>query len=329
MLQMMIHAHPRLAMPPETRFLLALFANRADFGDLTEPANVDLVADFIIKRRPSRFRELNLDRAEVRRSLHQAPATMGSLIGTVFAAYAAEHDKARWGDKRPWYINHVDRLLALFPDAQIIHIVRDGRDTTASLLNMSWHEGGLSTAVLRWVRAMEVGEHLRKTLAPDQYHEFRYEDLVACPEQRLGAMCDFLGEQFDESMLEYYSSSRQSAWKTWHTNTLQPVNDTATQRWRSDLSSEQVRFVETVAGAHLQSQGYELSLARLKRRIPRDARRAWRHEVAEGVATNARRLRAEQARLTTHRFPIAAALTTEQRARAQRDGWLQSVERTQ
>ncbi len=327
MLQMMIHAHSRLAMPPETRFLLALFADRAQFGDLVEATNVDRVADFIIDQRASRFHELDLDGAKVRELLHAAPATMGSLIGTVFEAYATEHGKVRWGDKRPWYIHHVNRLLALFPDAQIVHIVRDGRDTTASLLNMPWYKRGFTAAVLRWVRAMEMGDHLRQTLASDQYHEFRYEDLVADPEVQLRGLCGFLGEEFEPSMLEYHSRSQQSDWKTWHTNTLGPVTNTAMQRWRSDLMGSQVRFIETVGGSHLEAHGYELSLSRWKRHIPRESRRVWRDYVSERDASDARRHRAEATRLSDHQFPIAAALTRQQRAQADKDGWLQLVER--
>jgi len=34
MLSLMIHAHPRLAMPPESRFLLKVWRAREKFGDL-------------------------------------------------------------------------------------------------------------------------------------------------------------------------------------------------------------------------------------------------------------------------------------------------------
>ena len=39
MLQLMLHAHPRIAIPPETRFLLTAYWERRTFGDLTVPAN--------------------------------------------------------------------------------------------------------------------------------------------------------------------------------------------------------------------------------------------------------------------------------------------------
>ena len=37
MLSLMIHAHPRLAMPPESRFLIKTWRKREKFGDLSTP----------------------------------------------------------------------------------------------------------------------------------------------------------------------------------------------------------------------------------------------------------------------------------------------------
>jgi hypothetical protein len=35
LLSVLLHAHPRIAMPPETRFLLPAYRRRAEYGDLT------------------------------------------------------------------------------------------------------------------------------------------------------------------------------------------------------------------------------------------------------------------------------------------------------
>ena len=43
----------------------------------------------------------------------------------------------------------VDVLLRLFPDAQIIHVVRDARDNVASLKRMPWWKGHRFSAMAR------------------------------------------------------------------------------------------------------------------------------------------------------------------------------------
>ncbi|GHD53924.1 hypothetical protein GCM10010317_037380 [Streptomyces mirabilis] len=63
-------------------------------------------------------------------------SALGSALGIALRAYAEEHGKVRRGDKRPAYALHVAEIQRLFPDAQFVHLVRDGRGCVASLLRM-------------------------------------------------------------------------------------------------------------------------------------------------------------------------------------------------
>src|SRR5262249_56845592 len=60
----------------------------------------------------------------------------GEAIGTVYAVYAEERDKPRWGDKTPMYMQSLRLLERLFPDALFVHLIRDGRDAALSFLSM-------------------------------------------------------------------------------------------------------------------------------------------------------------------------------------------------
>ena len=91
----------------------------------------------------------------------------------------------RWGDKRPAYLHNVDLLLRLFPDAQFVNIVRDGRDCVASLKEMSWHRKDIYATVASWARAVDDARRAARRLGPSQWHELRYEDLVADPHGKL------------------------------------------------------------------------------------------------------------------------------------------------
>uniref|UniRef100_UPI00281255E6 sulfotransferase n=1 Tax=Streptomyces alfalfae TaxID=1642299 RepID=UPI00281255E6 len=39
LLQLMLHAHPRIALPPENRFVLPAYERRLAFGDLRDRGN--------------------------------------------------------------------------------------------------------------------------------------------------------------------------------------------------------------------------------------------------------------------------------------------------
>ncbi len=59
--------------------------------------------------------------------------SMRDIITRLFQKNAVGDGKLRWGDKTPYYVLHIPKLLEWWPDAQIIHIVRDGRDVALSL----------------------------------------------------------------------------------------------------------------------------------------------------------------------------------------------------
>src|SRR5581483_3778228 len=123
LLQMMLHAHPRIAIPPETKFVMGAYRRRQSFGDLRKAKNREKVARWIINRPTGMFGDMQLDPALVIERVTAAPPTFGSLIAAIFKAYAEKHGRPRWGDKRPYYYQDVPALHRMFPDAQFVHIV--------------------------------------------------------------------------------------------------------------------------------------------------------------------------------------------------------------
>jgi hypothetical protein len=157
MLQLMLHAHPRIAIPPETRFLLTCYAARNTFGDLRTEASRRALAGAIVEKRQTLFFDLGLDAEEITEEIVAGPPTLGSALGTVFRAYARRFGKPRWGDKRPGYYDYIPALRRLFPQAQIVHLIRDGRDCVASLLEMPWFRQDIYAAIATWVEAVDRG----------------------------------------------------------------------------------------------------------------------------------------------------------------------------
>lgn len=308
LLQLMLHAHPRIAIPPENRFVFPVYAQRRRFGDLRRPRNRERVASFIIERRWTRLDHLGVDPDDLRQRMRRADPTIGSLLAAVFEAYAAQFDKPRWGDKRPAYIDRLDVVLRLFPDAQIIHIIRDGRDCVSSLKRMPWWQQSTYAAIRTWVDAIDHGARARATLAADQYTEVRYEDLVADPAPELRRLVAWLGEDFDPAMLAPHRMSPVAVpeGKTWHRSTRQAVNATAVRRWTSDLAPWELRLIEAVAAGRLRRHGYELSSGHRPAPPPVHLAR-YAYDVARRRVWSARRRRGDRIRQRRYGWPVAAA----------------------
>jgi hypothetical protein len=259
MLQLMLHAHPRLAIPPETRFVLEGYQRRHSFGDLRDPARRRELAAWIVSKKT--FRDLGLAADEITGQIVAAPPTLGSAYAVVFRGYARRFGKPRWGDKRPAYLQNLDVMKALFPDAQVVNIVRDGRDAVSSLLEMPWNKSDIYHAVASWNIGVDRSRAAARRLGPDSFYELRYEKLVADPEAELRGLCAFLGEEFDPVMTEpaNVATTAVPKRKAWHERTHSAVTKARVGRWHDRLEPWQAALCETAMSSRLRSLGYELS----------------------------------------------------------------------
>ncbi|WP_246007260.1 sulfotransferase family protein [Actinomadura pelletieri] len=261
LLQLMLHSHPRIAVPAETKFVLPAYTARCDFGDLGVRENRRALADWITRDRSTKFHALGLDAAEVADEIVAGPPTLGSAIATVFRAYARRSGKPRWGDKRPSYLRYVGPLLRMFPEAQFVHLIRDGRDCVASLLEMPWYDQDINHAVSVWREAIDRGRRLTERLGPDTYYEMQYERLVADPTDELTRLCGFLGEEFDPAMTHPDGLAKQtvSSGKQWHGRTKDTVTTSHVGSWAQRLAPWEISLAEAAFGERLAEYGYEPS----------------------------------------------------------------------
>lgn len=107
--------------------------------------------------------------------------------------------------KSPTHAFRVRRLLALYPDAQFVHIIRDPVTTLASTLAMwkalcgtqalgHWDESGWEDDVIDNYRAMSQSlEAVRHELKPSQWHDIQFERLLEDPLREMTALYAALG----------------------------------------------------------------------------------------------------------------------------------------
>lgn len=236
LLRRMLRAHPRLAIPPETRFLLDAYEHRGAYGDLRDLANRRALAEWIVAGAGTRFGGLGLDPQETAAEIVAGPPTLGSALEITLRAYARRLGKPRWGDKRPGYVQHIDALLRLFPHAQIVHLVRDGRDCVAALKRTPWWRMGTYHAIATWTQAIDAGHAAARRLPSGSYIEVQYERLTASPAEELRRLCAFLDEEYSPGMLLEWTRT----------------GSTGLERWEVSLG-------EAVMGDRLLAYGYELS----------------------------------------------------------------------
>lgn len=258
LMQLMLHSHPRIAIPPENRFVLPNYMKRRDFGDLRKAKNRRKLAEAIVTPKATQFRDMGLSARNITKQIVEGPPTVGSALGIVFRAYAEKQGKPRWGDKRPGYHGYLSFILGMFPDAQIIHLVRDGRDCVASLKKMPWWHKSIYQSIEEWTLAVESGRRAARRLSPDTFHQVQYERLVADPTTELKALCEFLGEEFDDAMTRPADVADVAVpkHKTWHVRTHEDVSPAAVGNWHDKLEPWELALCERIMGRQLRAYGY-------------------------------------------------------------------------
>lgn len=267
LLRVILDRSPGIAIPDETFFIPQL-AHRH-----TSPIDPDAFLDDL--RRLPRLAAWEVSTEELAARLLPT-MSVGEALAATFSAYAAKHGKARWGDKTPMYMRHLGLIERLFPDAQYVHLIRDGRDAALAFLDMpegvvtrTWaHPRSAAGFACEWLTEVSRARDLGRRLGPSRYFEIRYEALVADAERVVRSVCDFAGLPFESAMLEYAGAVDVSS-KPHHQRLLQPPTR-AVRDWRTQMRRADALAFEAIAGGLLAELDYELlepASARPGRRI--------------------------------------------------------------
>ena len=182
-------------------------------------------------------------------------------------------------EKNPKHVLRISFLDALFPWARFCHIVRDGRDTVASLMfrNRGDHWGHLEIPgwreILRrhpeanhircahqWREAVRTAREEGQSLGGERFLELRYEDLVERAGETLGRALKFLGLDADPGVDEFSGKIQDETAGSYHARrqVRHYVENHSRRigRYRENLGDSQLEEVLDVCGDLLGELGY-------------------------------------------------------------------------
>lgn len=251
LLRLMLKSHPGIQSPGEADFLFDHVAPAGDGGWRYDRAA--LARDRIFRAKETGLPE-GCEGADLARVLVAAMAAKDAgLLSLNIHRNAA-------------------KMAALFPDAKIIHLLRDPRDVARSSIGMGW-AGNSYFGVDHWI-GTEAGWDAARIDGP-RVLTVRYETLMAGLEAELTRICGFLGLEFHPVMLRYYENS-----------TYGPPDPAIAQKWKTKASPREIALIEGRIGPLLQARGYEpagapaipgpLELARL---TAQSRMKRWRHNI--------------------------------------------------
>jgi len=201
LVQTMLDSHSRLSVVYEANFLVDVpLGLRSSVASASEALT-------LAEEHPN-SRMHNFDALTARTVCRKFGITDAAGAMRVLAAsQAVAQGKGRWGNKTPKALLHLAELAIVYPDAQFIHVIRDGRDSAYSQARVSGRS--VIQGALLWRTGIRTGRRVGPRLGPRRYLEVRLEELLSSPEEQLRRMCAFLGEDFDQSMFHSHTTARE------------------------------------------------------------------------------------------------------------------------
>ncbi len=275
LLRLMLSAHPRIHLTHELSFYVwdAIFDRKRGL----EP-----FLDYFL--RTFSFRWLRLDPQAVRAALEPLPTREAAhrIFSAVMQLAARREGKVRFGDKTPSHAAHLEQIFRDFPEARVIHIVRDPRGTLLSLSRMPWASASDVANAFLYENDWRATDPFR-----DRILRIHLESLLADPERCLRSVLTHVGEDWDPAVLEHAAHPPRHADLPplpWLVSSGRPVGEPAA-RWAS-LPPTRIRRIEGLCRKSMVAYGYppaELdkaagtlgTLASILSQIPEALRFAW------------------------------------------------------
>ncbi len=231
LLAVMLGRHSRVAMTPETHFLLrvAIGGGAGDYAGMVDRFFAS-----------PRGKDLGLERgALLARFEATGDATYRRLFQVILEMFAEAHGKALPGEKTPFHLWRVPLILEWYPEAKIVGIVRDGRDVVLSILSSPWTaDPSLRRQCMKWTSAAKMAVKWQK-MYPGRFLLMRYEDLVCEAEKTLREVDGFLGLEFEMGQLEVGGPSDvvPAYEKGWKANATDAPDKSRIGKWEKKVNA--------------------------------------------------------------------------------------------
>jgi hypothetical protein len=242
--------HLQIAFGTESQFFVRYYHQLDRYGDLSRERNRRLlVEDLSGERFFQRSRKYGI-RLDVDRAVREAdPPTYAGVLSAIMRQSADCQQLDRWGDKTPEYSRHLPILRELFPSAQFVHIVRDGRDVALSGYLMHFGAKNAYAAACEWRDVLASVDAFRTTVPESSFIELRYEDLLTRTRETFARLMRFLDIEDPDGRVSELVGKQASG-------DLRAGNF---DKWKTELSPREQEMFAAVAGSWLTRYQYEVS----------------------------------------------------------------------
>jgi Sulfotransferase family len=232
------------------------------FGDLANRDNRRQLLDEYYNSKL--FQRTGLDPKDIDERVMNDCHNAGDFLRIVMETIAEKQGARRWAESTPLHLLYLPLIKKLIPDALVIHIIRDGRDVTASLHRIGWirpmpwdRSRAFLVPAIFWRWIVSKGRRYGRALGGD-YIEVHYEDLVLKPRETLARIGQFIEHDLDYDRIQQVALGSVHNPNSSFRGDGKETEGATIGRWKRMFNPPQVRDLEASIGGLLVDTGYAL-----------------------------------------------------------------------
>ena len=261
LLQMIINAHDGFYSGPETHFFRYALLPIADW--IRRPLGTNDM-NTVLDRLRAKDVPVSTELADsLRADARDQGVGAGDLLNRLMRAQRQGAEPGRWVEKTPDHALFAPQIRQLFPDARIVHLVRDPRDAVSSLLRYREQLMArrrrlfIASRARRWQRLVHQVAHWEAHDAG--ILTVRYEDLVTATDDTTARVMTFLGGVHDPAATRRFGDGFEDVvrpWETW--KSLCKEGSIVDRRgiWRQRIDRRDASVIDLMTRPGRQRHGY-------------------------------------------------------------------------
>jgi hypothetical protein len=261
LLRVILNQLSEVDAPHPPHILERFFPLLPKYGDLTIESNFDkLIEDVcrLVELNPVPWEGFQLNREVIKSNCKSN--TLIEIFRAVYELKAQSSNATYWCCKSMVNIHFADKIEKSGINPLYIYLYRDGRDVALSFSKAIVGEKHMFHIAKQWKEEQDLCIELKEKLGEKRVFLISYEELLDDSEGVLKRLCEFLKVPYNNSMLSYYNSNESAvtadSGKMWE-NLSQPIIKNNFNKFLKELTEEQIRIFENVAGSTLQKLNYE------------------------------------------------------------------------
>jgi hypothetical protein len=261
LLRLMLNQLDGVSAPHPPHILERFFPLLPAYNDLNNHDNFSLLVNDVcklIEYNPVPWSGFNLDADEIRARCKRPLLT--EIFRVIYEMRAENENASIWICKSLVNIRFADQLEGNGMNPLYIHLYRDGRDVALSFKKAIVGEKHMYHIAKQWKQEQEASIKLTEKIGSNRVLKVQYENLLHNPVKELKKICSFIGAEYNSVAMDYYHS--EESHKTalsgvmWE-NVEKPVITDNFNKFKKELSPEDILIFEQVAGDTLEKLGYK------------------------------------------------------------------------